>query len=66
MTRRGYLRIGFGGVAVAIALAAASAWWFGGAWEAGAMPTHGMLTTMACAVAGIVFFVLATAFRRDR
>ncbi len=66
MTRRGYLRIGFGGLAVGIALAATAVWWFDGAWENAAMPNHGLAITLVIAACGTMCLLAAFWVEREK
>ena len=65
MTKRQYLRFGLMALTVGTALAAIAAWWFDGAWESGAMPTHGASLVLVLAGCGLICFLAAAWVERD-
>lgn len=65
MTKRTYSRIGLAMVAVGVCAAATLAWWGDGAWENGAMPTHGVVTVIVLSASGLLCFLAATWFGRN-
>ncbi|MCG8512003.1 MAG: SxtJ family membrane protein, partial [Rhodospirillales bacterium] len=65
MTTTRYVRFVGMGLAVAVTLAAVAIWWFDGAWEHGALPTHGMTLVLALAGCSLICFLVASRMARE-
>ena len=66
MTRRKRLRMGLMGIAAGLCVATAAIWWADGAWENGAIPTHGLIRVAILAGFGLLCIFAAAWLDRAR